>query len=212
MKKTIFTALILAFLSLFSLAFGYNAELIKMSDYSVLDWSKAYKKEVIIERPLEDVWEYASDSSKAREWSVYFHHIKPLPGPIEDGKVGSTRRCFRNENEKGAFWDEEVLDVQPLKSRLILSYNFGGYYWKSPTFVTYVLQQYEKIDDNTTRMSFSTIATPTMNYVDRLIFFFSQFQVREVFQKNLENIKRRIEGKEQLYPYTRSSYVFFERS
>lgn len=35
---------------------------------------------VDINAPVADVWEYVSNSYNTREWSVYFHHISPLPG------------------------------------------------------------------------------------------------------------------------------------
>ncbi|MCW2927585.1 MAG: hypothetical protein JWM86_1553, partial [Thermoleophilia bacterium] len=33
------------------------------------------RHEVIVDAPLDVVWAYGSDSTRAAEWSVFFHHI-----------------------------------------------------------------------------------------------------------------------------------------
>lgn len=43
-----------------------------------VNWSKSVQSSVVINASLDEVWEYASDSTKASEWSVYFDHISPF--------------------------------------------------------------------------------------------------------------------------------------
>lgn len=181
------------------------------TEFNEMNWQNAYSGEVVIDRSIEEVWSYVSDSNKSKEWSIYFHHIKPIPSDFADGTPGAVRRCYRNQNEEGAFWDEKTLSVSPLNYRLILSYNFSGYMYKSDTYSTYVLQEYTHLGQGKTLLKFKTRATEQMTFIDRFIFFFSRNQVEEIFNKNLINIKNHIEGRESIYPYTNVSYTFFEK-
>ncbi len=208
-KKFVIVIFLFSFISL-AQEKKYDPQ-ITQANYSLLDWSKAYTAEIDIRKPLREVWSYASNSGNAVDWSVYFHHISPLPGPIEDGKVGSLRRCYRYENEKGVFWDEEVLSIAPEQSRLILSFNFKGYYRENISYTTYVLQSYIKIDDRTTRLRFQTMPTAAMTLVDRFIYYFSKKQVEDIFKMNLENIKNQIESNSRIHKHDSVNYRFFEK-
>lgn len=183
----------------------------KTASIQNIDWTDSFQESVIINKPISEVWNYVSDSRNAVQWSVYFHHISPIPGNVNDGHVGSVRRCFRNEHEKGAFWDEEVLAVETEKSRIILSFNFSGYYWTNSSFKTLVQQKYEAMTENKTRLTFMTRSAPEMNFIDRFVFFFSKTHVTEIFKLNLENIKAQIEEQKRIHKYTRDSYTFFEK-
>ncbi len=165
-----------------------------------VNWSKAVQSSIIINASLEDVWEYASDSTKASEWSVYFDHIAPLPG-IEDGKKGSLRRCFRMATEEGARWDEMTLDVVPLESRKIVTFNFFGLDRNRLLKGKYVFvrQLYRKIDDHRTEMTFQTQLPSKSGFISRLAFRSVREETIETFEKNLKNIKFAIEGKPRLY-------------
>lgn len=152
-----------------------------------------------------------SDSNKTTEWSIYFHHITVLSIAIADGRVGSLRRCFRNSNETGVYWDEKVLAVEFEKNRMIYSFNFNGYKLDSKTYSTYVLQEYIKINDKSTRLVFKTKYSELMTLWDRIMFFFAKKQVEEIFNKNLMNIKNHIEGRQSTYFHTLTDYNFFEK-
>jgi hypothetical protein len=196
------------FLIIFTIPlFGFgNSELIYLKD-----WDDAYSAEVNIQRPISDVWQYMSDSNKATEWSIYFHHITPTPGNYVDGSVDSIRRCYRKQDQTGVYWDEKVLFIEFEKKRIIYSYNFNGYKSDSDTYSTYVLQEYISVSKNSTRLIFKTKYSEKMTVWDRIMFFFAKKQVEEIFNKNLVNIKNRIEGHPSTYKYTDTSYNFFEK-
>jgi len=159
---------------------------------------------VTINAPIEAVWDYASDSSKAVEWSVFFTHIESLPG-IEDGKVGSLRRCFRRHDETGVMWDEEVVEIRPLEYRQIRTFNIRGF--NDPQFEDVefkVEQHYEKIDETTSRLTFSSELKEPMNPMVILKLLFTVSEGRRIFRLNLENIKAAIEAGEHYqrpHPY-----------
>lgn len=161
---------------------------------------------VIIDAPIEKVWEYASNSNNAKDWSVYFDHISPLPG-IPDGQVGSLRRCFRNADEKGVYWDEEVMVIEPLKYREIRTYNVNGFKEaKLNTFEYKVEQHYEKISDTQTKLTFQASVSKGMD-LSAIYYALRDFRAgNRVFRVNLENIKSQIEGKGRPHPWEAQSH------
>ena len=197
--------LLLTFCSLLSL-YGRAGSLPKMEELlqeSInVNWSKSVQSSVIINASLEDVWEYASDSTKASEWSVYFDHISPIPG-IEDGKKGSLRRCFRMASEEGARWDEMTLEVVPLESRKIVTFNFFGFDRNRLLKGKYVFvrQLFRRIDDHRTEMTFQTQLPSKSGFISRIAFNSVREETREIFEQNLKNIKFAVEGKPRLYPW-----------
>ncbi len=203
-------------MKIFILAIGFLIASVLSSiafsfDDKQLDWSAAISASVEIDRPVSEVWTYVSDTKNAIQWSIYFHHISNLPNEFPDGAVGAIRRCYRNENEAGVFWDEKVLFIKSEKTRIIYSYNFNGYYAESKTYSAYVLQDYTYMGENKTRLTFKTQASAEMTAWDRIMFYFSKKQVAEIFEKNLKNIKNHIEQKPSEFAYTNKSYNFFEK-
>lgn len=173
-----------------------------LSETKAVNWNKSVQSSIIIKASIEDVWEYASDSTRATDWSIYFDHISPLPG-IEDGKKGSLRRCFRMANEEGPRWDEMTLEVVPLKSRKLVTFNFFGFKRNKLLKGKYIFvrQLYKKIDEQTTEMTFQTQLPSHSGIVSRIAFHTVKSETLEVFHKNLKNIKFAIEGRPRQYPW-----------
>ncbi len=166
------------------------------------DWSQAVTESIKINAPLKEVWKYASNSDNAKEWSIFFDHISPLPG-IPDGQIGALRRCFRMANETGPYWDEVVTEVIPEKLRQITTYNLTGFpfnFLVKGQFV-FVRQMYRSIDENTSELVFLTRSAPSGNVFGDLAFYLSRKETARIFKLNLENIKARIEGKPRPYPW-----------
>lgn len=167
---------------------------------------------VTINRPIEVVWEYASDSSKATDWSIYFHHISPLAG-VEDGKVGSLRRCYRRADESGATWDEEVIEVKPLEYRQLKTFNLQNF--KNPVLkkaVFRVHQIYEKVDSKKTKLTFASeyIGPLELDIIQALLPAASETE--RIFMANLENIKAAIEqGDEYQRPHPYEQKNIFDK-
>lgn len=155
--------------------------------------TKEVSHTVTINKNIKDVWTYASDSTKANEWSVYFSHISPLPG-VNDGKVGSLRRCFRRSNETGPRWDEEVVELKPKKYRQIRTFNlknFNADILKLAQFKVH--QRYEFVDENTTKLTFASSLMGPWRLDLILALLPSMKESKRIFKLNLENIKAAIE-------------------
>ena len=165
------------------------------SESDQTNWEHAVSETIIIEAPLEMVWDYISDSTSAKEWSVFFDHISPLPG-VQDGEVGSLRRCYRNANEKGFTWDEVTTAIEFQKMRQITTFRVRSRPWGFTTKDGYVFvrQLYKKIDENRTELTFQTVSPAQAQWLHRQIFNLSRKETRRIFQKNLINIKAVLEG------------------
>lgn len=168
-----------------------------------VDWKESISETVLIDAPLQDVWSYVSDSTRANEWSVFFDHISPLPGKFPDGKIGSFRRCFRMADETGARWDELTIDVQPQVSRNIVTFNLIGFGFERLLRGNYmfVRQLYRTTEEGYTELTFQTIASPQNNIASKIAFAISRKETTRIFRENLENIKSHLEGYPRPYPW-----------
>lgn len=175
----------------------FRTALVSLAIFFVLLYSVAHletRYTITIHRPVEAVWKFASDSSQAVNWSVYFHHITALPG-TPDGQPGSIRRCFRRANELGPTWDEEILSVEPLKSRKIRTYNLKGFSDSSILDAEFLVEQrYERVDAATTKMTFGTKLVKPWDPVTLIKLMVASLETRRIFKLNLENIANLIEN------------------
>lgn len=152
---------------------------------------------VVINAPVKEVWEFLSDNRNAKGWSVIFDHIAPMASsPVAEGQIGALRRCFRNENEEGFFWDERTLSSEPYTERTLRTYNVSNTSWdlfEKFQFTAY--QKYEDLGNGQTRLTFEGDLDDYTKYsvFERFIFWVSQHEGERVFRLNLENIKAMLE-------------------
>ncbi|MCH2042064.1 MAG: SRPBCC family protein [Saccharospirillaceae bacterium] len=152
---------------------------------------------VVINAPVEKVWDFLSDNRNAKGWSVIFDHISPMASsPVPEGQIGALRRCFRNVNEQGFFWDERTLSSEPYIERTLRTYNVSNTSWdlfEKFQFTAY--QKYEDLGNGQTRLTFEGDLDDYTKYntFERFIFWVSQHEGERVFRLNLENIKAMLE-------------------
>ena len=149
--------------------------------------------QVFIHRSVQQVFDYLGNSKNASNWSVYVDHITTLnTNEHQDGTVGSKRRCFKNKNEKGIYWDETILNVIPQKERSLSIYNLNGFSVVTSHLVTY--QHYERIDKNNTRLKFSLQRSQEdMTLLEKIKIKLAGYVVSSIFEKNLAGIKQQLE-------------------
>ncbi len=159
-------------------------------------------REVVIEAPIEAVWEYVGDSRNAAEWSVYFDHITPLPGG-PDGGVGALRRCYRHADETGNRWDEVVVELQPQTYRQIRTYGLHGFppEFGQPEFRVH--QRFTKLGPNRTRLEFASELIKPRDPISLARFVTKVGEGNRVIGLNLENIKAAVEARHRGQPYQR---------
>lgn len=156
-----------------------------------------HKEVIVIDASQKEVWDYLSDNSNAKMWSVFFDHISTLESTdpnINEGGVGSVRRCFRHPNEQGISWDEVTVKTEPYHLRQIHTYNIQNWPVKDFNALEFdVYQTYEDLGENKTKLSFTTnLKSPQTNYA-KWLFYLAKWETLRVFKVNLENIKAHIE-------------------
>ena len=171
---------------------------------------------ITIDAPIEAVWDYGSDSTRARDWSVYFHHITPVEGEglAPDGTVGALRWCFRNEDETGIRWDETTEASTRLEHRQIRTFNLVGFplgpIGRAQEYEVH--QDYARVDDDTSTLTFRSKivrgddglgARAAWPLVKASYVLFGAPAGQEVFEWNLDNIRAAIEAEQQGVAYDR---------
>lgn len=148
---------------------------------------------VEIDAPVDSVYRFLGNSSNAAKWSVFVDHIDPLNSQlVADGKVGCRRRCFKNTNEQGLQWDEEITVSDPNKRRQLTIFNMQDFSIRAEGLATE--QLYEPISEHKTRLSFTLFylnAKPSV--ADLLKTYVSAFKVKHIYKQNMANIKRIVE-------------------
>ncbi|MCX6350906.1 MAG: hypothetical protein NTX03_03480 [Bacteroidetes bacterium] len=189
MKKIIILLLILFLSGL--------AILIALSPYKT-DKRFAYKlieNTVVINACADSVFSFLGKSTNAHKWSVYVDHITPLnKDSFEDGKVGCRRRCFQKENEKdGQEWDELTTEVIPNKKRQLKIYNLQRFFITADNLATE--QIYEPLDSGRCKLTFTLFCIDKEPSLwDYLKINFAAYPIKNIFTKNMNNIKRIVEG------------------
>lgn len=145
-------------------------------------------KSIEINDSVPNVYRYMGNSDNAKNWSVYVNHISLIDG--EDGKVNCKRRCFKNKDETGIQWDEEILEVIPNKKRVLSIYNGKGFSIYSENLITE--QQYEQSNANC-KLILQLTLKGKQSFIENFKFKFASFVVLNVFKRNLTNIKKEIE-------------------
>jgi hypothetical protein len=161
------------------------------------------KESIVINAPLDEVWSYVGNSDNAKEWSIYFSHIKPISGP--DGEVGGVRRCFRRSDETKNRWDEKTLELKPKTYRKIHTYALQGFpdsYFNRAEF--HVHQRFvESSDKKSVSLTFGSELLKPLDPISLMRFLWHSGEVSRVIGLNLANIKEAIEARHQNRPYIR---------
>jgi hypothetical protein len=143
-----------------------------------------------IHAPAAQVFRYLGDSRNAAKWSSFVHHITPLnPTEKADGTVGAFRRCFKNADESGEVWDEEILEIEPNLRRKISIFNLQNFGFSVGNLRTE--QRYISLDSTNCQLTFSLFFEPKKSaFFDEMRGILTGKQIQKIFQRNLANIKK----------------------
>ena len=133
------------------------------------------------------------NSNNARKWSVFVHHISTLnPNEITDGSVGSIRRCYQNEDESGLQWDEKIIINEINKRRRLSIFNMVHFDMSADDLMTDQIYEDSK---NGCKLTFTIFfdSTKEISLIDELKMYFAAYTAKDIFDKNLVNIKYLIE-------------------
>lgn len=136
----------------------------------------------------EKLYAYLGRSANAVEWSSYVSHIEPLnEGEYRDGEVGSTRRCYKKDNEN-VQWDEKIEIANASSYRQLSIYNLKDFPLSAEGLVTE--QVYQKSGEMI-ELSLTLYLDPEKSsWMDHLKMYIASFTISSIFEANLENIKK----------------------
>ena len=153
---------------------------------------KAIINSIIIDKTPSEVFDYLGNSDNASNWSTYVDHITCLNSDtINDGSIGSIRRCFKNEDENGIFWDEETIEKELNTKRTLSIFNMNGFWMTADNLRTQ--QVYEEVDGKC-KLSFTLYYEPNKaSFWDKLKLSLTSYFVVPIFQGNIEQVKEILE-------------------
>lgn len=151
---------------------------------------KLIHESVIIQAPVEQVYVYLGNSDNARHWSTFVDHITPLnPETHSDGTVGAQRRCFKQADEAGIVWDEEILVNEPNRRRQLSVYHLNGFSLQADDLRTE--QVFTALDDQRCEVALTLFYAPgTSNWLSEFKMIYAAYTVAPIFRKNLHQIKQ----------------------
>ena len=154
--------------------------------------NRALIQSITIKKPPSVVFNYLGNSDNASNWSVYVNHITPLnTQEIEDGKIGSIRRCFKNKNETGIYWDEEIIKSITNEKRTLSVYNLNGFWFTAHSLKT---EQLYKETEGNCKLSFTLFSdNKNTSFLNELKLSLGSYFIKSIFEENIKNIKQIIE-------------------
>lgn len=158
--------------------------------------------ETLIEAPSDSIFAFLGRSSNANYWSSYVDHINPLnANVVKDGSPGAERRCFKSKNEEGIIWDERITIMEKNKRRQLTIFNMKGFPLSADGLATE--QIYTGTKDGKTRLAFTLFfLDKEPSWMEKLKTYYAAYFVKNIYEKNLENIKTIIEsGNRDSAPY-----------
>lgn len=156
--------------------------------------NKAIINSILIEKSPEEVYTYLGNSSNASDWSTYVDHITCLNSDqYPDGELGSQRRCFKNNHEEGAKWDEEILINEVNKRRRLSIFNVQGFSFSANHLRTE--QLYEEVNGNC-KLSFTLFVEKGKNtFWEDIKISLAAYFITPIFKGNIRQVKHLTESK-----------------
>lgn len=150
---------------------------------------RAIVEKVVIKANVDQVYQYLGNSDNAKVWSTYVDHITTLnPTEFKDGEKGSKRRCFKNANEKGPIWDEEILINDPNQRRRLSIYDMKNFRLQADHLRTE--QIYRSNEEGNCELYFTLFFKDgERTWWRELKLYLASFKVSSIFKANLEKIK-----------------------
>ena len=155
---------------------------------------KAVVQSVDIEAPVDSVFRYLGNSSRVGEWSVFVDGIILLnPNIVSDGLPGCKRRPYNKT--KGLWWDETITKVIPDSLRQLTVENLHRFAMTANGLATE--QRYTTLGPGRTRLTFTLFFIDKPRFYEQMKMYVGAYWVKDIYRRNLENIKSRVEGRKR---------------
>lgn len=142
--------------------------------------------EVIINRPLQTVWDYSNNPDNLSKWLNDFLRYEQLTGDVSAPKVGDKSLHTYQEGKREFTMEETITAYDPPRSvelQMTSSY-----------FDLAIVNRFEEIDAGTTRL-FASADFVRVGLMMKIIFFFSSKKKMQTdHEKQINKLKELIES------------------
>jgi len=184
--------------------------------------SELIRTSVIVDVPISFLWEFLGDNSNAQDWSCVFASIFDIEASSSEDMpldgTGARRRCQRNQQPVGMYWDEQNALVgrdstDGSRFKRIFTFDWKNQdapnQWMTDIFHAdaYTDNLYESLSPNSTKFTFSSTILGKTSWWWRNLFWLKgdRDYLQESFMVNQDNIKAMAEARytdtEYLRPY-----------
>lgn len=142
--------------------------------------------EVIINKPIQQVWDYTNDRDNLHLWLNDFVRYEPLTGDENAPKVGDTSTMVYSQGKSEFSMVEEITEWNP-PTHLALSMT-------CKTFDMMIVNDFEEVGENQTRL-YAGADFIRLGLMMKVIFFFTPTKKMQAdHEKQINKLKELIES------------------
>lgn len=144
--------------------------------------------EIIVNKPLQSVWDYSNNPDNLNKWLNDFLRYEQISGDVMAPKVGDTSKHTYQQG-KGEFTMDETITAYDPPRHIKLSMT-------SSYFDMEIINDFEALDSNTTRL-FASADFVRIGLMMKIIFFFSsKKKMQRDHETQINKLKALIEAED----------------
>ena len=142
----------------------------------------AYESEVVINKPVEEVWAVMQDDSRISEWLKEVKRIEPVSG--ERGTVGAVSKIYVDQGGEEMFMEETITALEPQK-HMAMTFTMD--------FMDMDYEMHLESMDGKTKVKSNSVTTGNSFFAKSMLAFMGG-SMEEQENTNLQNLKTMIEN------------------
>ena len=142
--------------------------------------------EVIINKPIQEVWDYANNPDNLKLWLNDFVKYEHLTGDMNNPKVGDTANQTYDQNGKEFTMKEEIVAYDPP--------NHIKLFMTSSWFDMDIVNDLEALGSDQTKLLATADTTRTSLIMKVMMLFMSSSKMQKDHEKQINKLKELIEA------------------
>ncbi len=142
--------------------------------------------EVIIGKPIQEVWDYANNPDNLKLWLNDFVRYEQVTGDVNAPKVGDTSKHTYDQNGKEFTMQEEIVAYSP-PNHITLSLTHSWFDMK-------IVNDLEEIGPNQTKLIAIADTVRTGFIMKIMMLFMSKKKMQQDHEKQINKLKALIEA------------------
>lgn len=142
--------------------------------------------EVIINKPVQQVWDYASNPDNLKLWLNDFVRYEHLTGDMNAPEIGDTSQHTYSQNGKEFIMKETILAYNPPNHVKL----FMTHKW----FDMEIVNNFDEIDPNQTKLFASAVTVRTSFIMKVMMLFMPKGKMQKDHESQINKLKELIEA------------------